>query len=230
MSDVLSEANNRIEKELAAGKKITDILSTMTLEYYKKSKEIVFNGDGYSDDWVKEAESRGLPNLRTTPEALAVYLDKDVTSFLSKQDILRENEIETRYNVLIESYNTWREIEFETLITMVEKCVLPSAFGYKETLAKTISQTNSIGEKSDIELEILRNISHNTGALYSNLSVLKSSLEEISKQDEAEKSHTIAAEIMPITEEIANLSNKLETMIPDQYWTLPTYFDMLFLR
>ena len=152
----MEEANLLLEQEIKLGKNVEDALFMLTKKYITNAKKVIFNGDGYSKEWLKEAEQRGLPNYKNTVEALEVFKDAKLTAFLVKTGVLSEQEITMRYNVLAERYNTHREIEFRTLLNMVYHQVLPAGITYKEQLSTVIRNQKEIGLESSVEVEIYK--------------------------------------------------------------------------
>ncbi len=229
VAEVLNESAEIIEKEISGGKSIEAALNTVTKKWVDNSYNIIFNGDGYSNEWLVEAEKRGLPNYRTTADALPLLVDSKENAFLTKTGIFTPAELETRYNVLIERYNTLREIEFETLITMVHQNVLPSVVDYKYKLIEVIRSQKETGFESSVEKELYKRLNFATETLYARVDNLKNSLKGL-PEDDQKKAKTIAETLLPLSEEVAKYCNEVEEMVPDNQWTLPKYFDMLFLR
>ncbi|HXH76547.1 MAG TPA: glutamine synthetase III [Bacteriovoracaceae bacterium] len=229
--DIFKETNVFIEAELAKGKSIDDALAAVTLKWYGNAQKVVFNGDGYSQEWVKEAASRGLGNLRTTPEAIAVLKDAKKTNVLVKHGIFTESEIITRHNVMIERYIKCRQIELKTLTGMVSKQVLPVAVQYKAVLAESIKQQKDCGVDHALELELLKNLSALTKSVHEQCTNLSSTLDDLHhKLDEESFAKKIAMDLMPQSVKIADLCNQIEELVPDETWPLPKFFDMLFIR
>ncbi len=228
--DVLEESNKMIEALIAEGKSVDhalgEVISKWTKHCYNK---IVFNGDGYSEEWVEEAAKRGLLNLRTTPEALAVLKDEKATSFLTTRGIFKQSELETRHNVLLERYNMLREIEFSTLLNMVYQNVLPATFDYKGELGSIISRQKDIHLESKVEVEIYKKLNFAAEKLYQEAHNLENALKALPEGDEA-RSDAIANTLLPYSVSVAESCNALEDLIPNNRWGLPKYFDMLFLR
>jgi glutamine synthetase len=229
VADVFADSNEWLEKEIKAGKKVDEALLELTKKWMTDSKHVVFNGDGYSDEWVKEAERRGLPNLRTCAEAFPVLADPKLTAFLSKLGVFKTEELETRYNVLLENYNTVREIEFSTLTAMVHQHVLASALDYKRELSEVIKNQKTIGLESKVEVELYKRVNFACEALYNNVTELASMVSEL-PEDALKRAHKIAHEVMPLSVEVANYCAQVEELVPDALWDLPKYYDMLFLR
>jgi glutamine synthetase len=228
VAEVFAEANTFLKAEIGAGKSIDESLAALTKKFATSSKSVVFNGDGYSDEWIKEAERRGLPNHRTTPDALKVLLDEKQTAFLTSQKILSSSELQTRYVVLEERYEKMREIEFKTLISMVHQNILPAAMTYKNELGLIATQNKALGLESEVELELLKRLNELTKWVFTETEKLTLALKKLETQEH--RSHKIANEIIPIADSVASWCNKLEEVVPNDLWTLPKYYDMLFLR
>lgn len=231
IADIFDETNTFLEGELKAGKSVDDALIAVVSKWYSKAQAVVFNGDGYSQDWVKEAEKRGLGNLRTTPEAIAVLKDAKKTNVLTKTGVFTELEINTRYNVMLERYIKSRDIELKTLRGMVLKQILPVAVEYKGLLAENIKKQKDAGSDHSLELELLKDLSSLSKTLYELTVNMNSTLEELHhKHDEETVAKKIAMELMPQSVKIADLCNQIEEIVPDENWPVPKYYDMLFIR
>jgi glutamine synthetase len=230
VADVFQETNTILENEIKSGKSADEALISVIMKWYGNARNVVFNGDGYSDDWVKEAARRGLGNHRTTPEAISVFKETKKTRFLMDSGVFRESEITTRNNVMIERYIKCREIEFRTLKSLVMKDVIPSALNYKTQLSTTISKLKEVGADASAETEILKNISHLTGEAFKLANQLMNLMETYHKLDEAGLAQKIAMELMPLSTQVATLCNQIEDFVPEELWTLPKYYDMLFIR
>tara|TARA_R110002072_G_scaffold276051_1_gene437451 strand:+ start:194920 stop:197106 length:2187 start_codon:yes stop_codon:yes gene_type:complete len=229
VAEVLNESASFLESEISGGASVEKALMSLTKKWVDSSYNIIFNGDGYSQEWVTEAEKRGLPNFRTTPDALPVLVDEKLNAFLTKTGVFTKDELETRFNVLTERYITLREIEFDTLVTMVHQHVLPSVIDYKVKLSEVIKNQKDSGFESSVEKELYKRINFSTETLYARVDNMRNSLKSL-PEDEQKKAKVIAGTLLPLSEEIAQYCNELEEMIPDDQWTLPKYYDMLFLR
>lgn len=231
VADVFEETNEFLESEIGKGKSINEALISLSHKWYTHAQHIIFNGDGYSGDWVKEAERRGLSNLRTTPEAIAVLKDPKKTEFLVSTGVFKPSEIATRHNVMLERYVKCRDIELKTLRGMVLKQVLPVAVEYKGSLAHNISELKACGVDHSLETELLTELSGLAKNLYQRVNSLTESLDALHEQGSKEKTaQVIAMELMPQSFEIASLCNQIEEIIPDEQWPVPKFYDMLFIR
>lgn len=229
--DIFAETNKIMEEELAKGKTSDEALTAVTLKWYTNAQKVVFNGDGYSQEWVKEAEKRGLGNLRTTPEAISVLKDTKKTKVLMSTGVFTESEISTRYNVMLERYIKCRQIELKTLSGMVLKQVVPVVVDYKAKLAESVKKQKEAGVDSSLELELLKDLAALSKTLYEQTVNLSSALEEYHhKFDEETFAKKIALELMPQSVKVADLCSQIEEIIPDEVWPVPKFYDMLFIR
>jgi len=229
VTDVMNEANTFLEGELAKGSTVDQALTALTKKLASESHVAVFNGDGYSKEWVEEAKRRGLPNLRTTPEALKTMTEKETYNFLVELGIFKAEEIDTRYNVLLERYIKIREIELETQIDMIHQFVIPSGLEYKKVLADIIKDQQIIGVSSQFEMEAYKKVTAKIDEIHALSQSLAKELngDHSDHQKYAEK---IASELMTTSTTMATVCNELEELIPNQFYSLPKYYDMLFLR
>lgn len=230
VADVFEETNKFIEDEIAKGKSSDEALMAVILRWYGNAQKSVFNGDGYSQEWVKEAERRGLANLRTTPEAIAVLKDGKKTNFLVTTGVFKESEINTRHNVMLERYIKCREIEIRTLTGMVLKQILPVAVDYKSQLAESIKKHKEVGADASLEMELLKDLGNLSKSLYEQTINMSNHLESLHNGDEETMARKIAQEIMPQSVKVAELCNRIEEIVPDENWPVPKYYDMLFIR
>lgn len=231
IADIFDETNKILEAEITGGKSVDEALIAVVNKWYSKAQSVVFNGDGYSQEWVKEAARRGLGNLRTTPEAISVLKDSSKTNVLTRTGVFTELEINTRYNVMLERYIKSRDIELKTLRGMVLKQVLPVAVQYKSVLAESIKMQKDAGSDSSLELELLKDLAALSKSLHEKINVLNQNLDDLhSKHNEELMATKIASELMPESVKIAELCNQIEEIIPDSEWPVPKYYDMLFIR
>ncbi len=228
VTDVLNDMNERIEKELGEGKEVNEVLIDITRDLYNNAKKVVFNGDGYSKEWEEEAEKRGLPNLRTSADALKLIADSKKNTFLTKLGIYSENELTMRFNVRVERYCKHRIIEFRTLVNLIHKDILPATIEYKGVLANSIDEQKDVGIEAKVDTILLKQINDKTTSLYEKTEKLMKEVEKLGEEiQDAEK---IANELLPLSEEMAEDIAFLEENVAEDHWPLPTYYDLLFVR
>lgn len=229
VTDVFKDANLFLEEAQASGQTIEESLMGLIKKLVKNSHNVVFNGDGYSKEWVTEAQRRGLPNLRTTPEALMTMKNFSDYEFLVRGGIFKKEEISTRYNILLEQYIKLREIEIDTLIDMIHQFVIPSALSYKIMLTKILKSQKDIGQTSEFEIAAYSKMSAQVDELHHLTNDLVKALGETHKNHE-EYALLIAHDLMEKTRRVAIICNELEEVIPNKLYSLPKYYDMLFLK
>jgi len=230
VASVLNEVNERIKTDLDSGKALNDVLMSLIKDLYNNSKKVVFNGDGYGDEWVKEAERRGLPNLRTSASALKVIMDTKANTFLTDLRIYSPSELETRYNVRVERYCMHRTIEFSTLLNILSKDIVPCIIKAKGTMAKSIADQKSIGLSTASDEAIIKDFSEHFETLVSDVNKLTKYIDKHANDHSIEYAELIAKDILPLSQKIAESIAFFENNISDDLWPLPTYFDMLFIK
>lgn len=229
-AEVMDESCGIIQKEMASGKTADEALITLAKKWYRNASQVVFNGDGYSEEWVKEANRRGLPNFRNTPDSLSCFKDSARVEFLNKMGVFRPEEIKTRYNVLLHRYITHRHIECETFKQMVAQYVIPTIIKYKESVAHAIKHQKDIGMESRMEKAVYQELNNISDELYGNYTQFLAKYEEVKKLEEETHAKKIATELLPLMEKMAVSCNVVEERMPDELWPLPKYYDMLFVH
>lgn len=188
---------------------------------------VIFNGDNYSDEWQEEAAKRGLPNLKTAPEALPCLVDEDVIELFSKYGVFSKDEKYSRYETYLEQYILKVEVEAKTTVEMAKTIIYPSAVRYQTELASSCLKMKELGVDCDTSsLE-------ETAILIKDLKANIQSLESLMAKeahDTVAEAKACCEEILPAMLKIRETSDKLEGIVADDLWALPTYQEMLFIR
>jgi glutamine synthetase len=229
VAEVLDEAAELIESEVKGGASIEASVRKLTKKLLVSSYAVLFNGNNYSDEWVAEAERRGLPNLANTPAALSVFMNEQANEFLRTSGVMTAVELETRCNVATDIYCTKREIEFRTICSLVHQYVMPAVVSYKRELLDVIAGQRTAGIETGPEVELLANIQAYQSDMFATCKKLAQATDELPDDPQA-RADEIANTLMNQAESIAASCNELELMIADDLWRLPTQVDMLFLR
>ena len=199
-------------------------------EAFKESAPVRFEGNNYSEEWVKEAKKRGLPNLRRTPEALEQLITRQSRTLLTKLGIFTKAELESRYHVRLERYVKDMLIEMHTLKEIVDTLILPAAFSYSGSLATSASHAVSAGIKNVPQVAAANEI----GGMIETLRERRDALEETIEKaegmhDEPAKQAKLltsaGADAMAAARETCDA---LELKVADELWPLPKYREMLF--
>lgn len=197
----------------------------------RKHKKVIFNGNGYSEEWVKEAEKRGLYNLASTPEALPTFVsDKNVELF-TKHHIFTKEEIFSRYEILLENYVKTICIESRTLQEMLTKDFLPAVSTYTGMVARDAASRKAFLPSLSTEKEeaLVTELSAVNETLTGKLEVLKQLTRQVDGIDDMQKAaDTCHEEVLPLMEELRVTASDAEAKIPDSILGYPTYDQLLF--
>lgn len=231
VSEALREMNAALKSKSTSGLPGKEDVLEVIKDTYLATKNILFVGDGYSEQWQREAERRGLPNLVNTPKALSVLNDDKTQSMLIELGIYRsQNELVSRYNVLIEQYNLKKIIELKCQEDLISSHVLPAAQLQARVLGENLEyQDEVLGKASSIQKDFYAKFVTKIDELITErdkLSVVISIGDEIS--DETKLGHFLAEDGVKVMERINKLSNWLELHIDDNLWSLPKYREMLY--
>ena len=197
----------------------------------EEHKRIIFNGNGYTDEWVEEAEKRGLYNLKTTPDALPHFIAEKNIALFTKHGIFTKEELFSRYEIWLENYYKTINIESNTMVEMVQKDLLPSVMSYIEEIASTASLKASVvpGITCESETALITKLSELQDAMTKGLEKLKSDTAKArATEDVLENAKLYQAEVLEDMEELRKSADAAETLIPDDLLPYPTYGKLLF--
>lgn len=206
-------------------------LHDLIKEVIAKHKRIIFNGDGYDEAWVKEAEKRGLYNLKTTPDALKYLLKKKNTDLFVSHGVYSKVELEARHEVLIENYVKVVNIEALTMLDMAKKDLLPAMSEYVTELACAIKERKSVAPETDVtyERETLEELSRLVTATYGSVRKLEKDLSEAKKiASDEERADYYKSTIISDMDGLRESVDAAETITPTKYWPYPGYGELLF--
>jgi glutamine synthetase len=213
------------------GTKTEDAIKTVLRGYLKDSKKVLFGGNGYSDEWVKEAKRRGLNNIKTTPRALEAYLSEASIDLFVKNGIFNHKELEARTDIRFESYVLRLQIEGRLINEMVQNHIVPAAVNYQKRLADNVQTLMGIGQnKSTLkaQTEIISDISSHINKLHAANKEMTAERAKANKIEDAHKRAIAYCEkVKPLFDEIREHSDALESIVDDREWPFPTYRDLL---
>lgn len=231
MAESLDELRQQIEKGIAAGKD----LNTAAVEVLRKtvieSKKVLFGGDGYSDAWHKEAAKRGLPNMKTCPEALASYLTKEAEHLFTKYKVYNEREIEAIYHIDIENYIKQVEIEAQVAKSMAVTSYFAAATTYITELSQTVSGLKATLGKGDKGAKAVTGVVKNLSTLVAQLTVevagLEKQLQSARKVEDIKKKGAAYLAVRKQTDAVRAVVDGLEELVAGDLWPVPKYSDMI---
>ncbi len=230
VAEAIVEITAALKAELKHGGSVDDAALKVVRKIFKETSAIRFEGNGYSEAWVKEAKKRGLLNLRRAPEALAQMTTKPVKDLFAKLSILTEAELESRYHVRVERYVKDVLIEMETMAEMLDTQILPAAYAYLGSLAEGAAKAKQGGIKSIPQKAAAEATGKVVTALQAKTAALHAAIKRAHALhgDEAKCAAFLTAGGYDAMEACRALADKLEVSIGDQYWPLPRYREMLF--
>ncbi|MCM1537408.1 MAG: glutamine synthetase III [bacterium] len=225
VAEAFCEAADRLEKAEDFENEVHDLIK----EYMTKHQRIVFNGDGYSDEWVTEAEKRGLPNIKSMIEAAGSLTTEKAVKLFEKFGIFTEKELESREEIIYETYAKTINIEALTMIDMAGKQIIPAVMSYTKSLADTINAVKAAGGDASVQVDLLKE----TTAL---LSDMKNALSDLKKAEaDASAMADVKAQaffykdtVMKIMQELRTPADKLEMIVDKELWPFPTYGELMF--
>ncbi|MGB0166745.1 MAG: glutamine synthetase III [Luteibaculum sp.] len=226
-----------VDKRIAGGTKKDIAILQEIKELIKESKKIRFEGNGYSDEWVKEAKKRGLSNIKDTPRALDILINKKTVDLFEGLEILSEKELHARNEIKFENYTRKIQIESRVIGDLAQNHIIPKVFEYQNELIKNVDGMIKIygaadGKKmASTQLSLIREITMHVNAVKQNVDDM---IEARKKANAIEDAHKMALaycdEVKPFFDTIRYHSDKLEMLVDDEYWPLPKTRELLFYR
>ena len=231
LNTIVAESLSDFADELEKADDFTKALNDLIAKTIKQHKRIVFNGNNYAEEWVVEAEKRGLLNLRSTTEALPCLIaDKNVKVF-EKYGVLSPVELHARYEILVESYTKVITIEALTMVSMARKDILPAANAYIGKLAKTAAAIQQVAPDADCgyQASMIQKLSALTKTALDATSELDSALSHAPEGGDATEHANYCHEaVLPAMERLRITADEMEMLVGREQWPLPSYGDMLF--
>lgn len=226
VAEILSQFADVIEKASNVGEACNQLI----LDVIAKNKRIIFNGNGYAPEWVEEAARRGLPNIRNTVDSISSILSEKNLSTFAKHGVLSRVELESRTEILYETYTKTINIEGQTALEMSKRQILPSVISYRADLADSINSIESCGAEADFERALFGKISAGLKSFGANIDKLEAALSTAAglhgnTKAQAEAYRDLVFTTMGSLRQDADL---LETLVDAEYWPMPTYTDLLF--
>lgn len=215
-ADVLENAND-FEKAL----------HTLIKETIQKHKRIIFNGNGYTEEWLKEAKQRGLLNLPTTADAIPYYITSNNIALFTKHGIFNENELKARDAILYETYYKKCNIEALTMVRMVEQDILPAVIDYENMLLMN-AEKKQLLFKQEKHTTLIQKLDELTNALYESTQTLKEKLKQMDEHDMKATAMSCKESILPQMDIVRHYTDQLEEITAKSYWPYPDYFDLLY--
>ena len=221
-AEALCNFAERLEQAADPAAAVPQILA----DTLKEHGRIIFNGNNYSQEWVAEAERRGLLNLRTTADAMHAFATEKNVALFKKFGVYNHSEVVSRKDILLENYTKLIAIEANTMIDMAKTQIIPATFRYGESLADYALKKKELGVKGIAETDLLRKVSALTDEIAAKTEALEQAM--IGLYDNEHPSYYCRDTIIPAMNELRAAADQLEPMMPQQYQPYPTYADLLY--
>jgi glutamine synthetase len=230
VASAIDEMTDSLEAEMNNGSDFETALSKVLHTTLKDTGSIIFNGDGYSDKWQKEAKKRGLLNLKTTMDAIPHLHAKKNVALFEKYNVLSERELESRLEIMIEQYFKTINIEAETTEMMIRTMVVPGAVRYLNELVALAERGHGLGLNVGGSTITLNEVNDLLNELVTALGELSKQNAELGGDEVHSKADHMYKNVIPAMNKVRNVADRLEKLVADDYWPLPTYREMLFVR
>ena len=234
MADQLVKFKTEVDKLIKKGEKKDIAILTVIKKYIKESKSIRFEGNGYSEEWEKEAASRGLSNIKTTPKALDAYVSEKTLNLFEKLHVFNHRESEARHEILLESFYKKLQIEARVIGEIVNSVIIPSAVEYQSKLVQNVQGLQAIGlDKATYkaQLELITKIATHVNFIKSNVDSMVAARKKANAIDDLrDRSIAYDETVKTFFEPIRYHVDKLEQVVDDGQWPLPKFRELLFIK
>ena len=230
LNTIVAEALKQFADLLENADDLNTAVHDLIQKTFKEHKRIIFNGNGYDEAWIKEAEKRGLSNYASTPEAFAHYLDLKNVSVFTDNNIMSEAEIRSRYDIYLEKYIKSINIEARTLLDMLKKDILPAGLCFEKRLLDTLTLSRSFGFMDDesYEMKTFQMVRGLKNEIVTDVDNLEAALNDVPREDLLATAFYYHDEIISLMDSIRKNTDELEQITDRNLWPMPTYKELLF--
>ncbi|MCE2454197.1 MAG: glutamine synthetase III [Gemmatimonadetes bacterium] len=229
-AESLDELCEELEAAVEEGLPLEDGMRVVLSRETRGFRPVIFNGDNYSDEWVVEAEKRGLHNLRTTMDALPIIESEKNKALFDKYNVLSPREVESRYETYTEQYAATVNIEGQTAQHMAQTMFLPAAVEYLKNLVNVIECADEVDLKVRGVNATARTVSDLIDRLVEKIEPLAEENQAAAEMEGTEMANHVRDRVIPAMDEVRDVVDRLERIVPDELWPVPAYRDMLFVR
>ncbi len=229
VTDALDSIASDLEKAVSGGKKIEDAAWALLPKVIKAHKRIIFNGNGYAEEWQKEAKKRGLLNLRNTVDALPELVTPAVVKAFEKQKVLNKRELEAREEINFEAYNKTVNVEAQLMVLMSNRYILPAALEYQKEVGQAVVAAKGAGAPSKQGKALAKTLAKQIDALKGTTDQLAKALDH-SGDSPSKHAKYFRDKVIPLMTKLRDAGDALELNVPHEMWPLPTYREMLFIK
>lgn len=228
LNTIVAETLTEIAEELEGCADVHKAALEKSIQIFKDHERIIFNGNGYSDEWVEEAEKRGLYNLKTTPDAMPYFVTQKSIDLFTKQGVFTEVEVKTRGEIMMEDYNNTLHFEMLTMLEMAKQEILPACLKYTKFVTDDLASKKSLGIDAPKELEKAKTLTSLTEDLMAKIDTLDAAT-AVPDVDAYAVGMYYKDTVIPAMDALRETADTLETIVAKEYWPFPTYTDLLYL-
>jgi glutamine synthetase len=234
VADQLRKFKVEVDKLMKKGEKKDLALLTVIKRYIKESKAIRFEGNGYSDEWEKEAEARGLSNIKTTPKALDVLITEKTEKLFEETRVFSRREAHARHDILLEEFYKKLQIEARVMGELVNNVIIPAAITYQSALVENVKGLKDIGLKADtyaVQIDIINKLAEHINFIKTNVDQMVEARKKANTiEDNREKAIAYDETVKSFFQPIRYHVDKLEQLVDDRLWPLPKFRELLFIK
>jgi glutamine synthetase len=230
VAESLDYMATKIEADMKAGKTLITAMQDLLPGIIKESKKVIYNGNGYSEEWHAEAEKRGLPNLKNTIDALPVIVEPETIALFTKYKVYSEKELRSRLNILAEAYVKALIIEGKTALMMAKTIILPAALRYQKEVGESIAAAKAAGASSAAGVEVFGTLVSTINEFTTATKTLEKAVNHHAEGEPFDHAKHAREHIFSALAVVRESGDKLESMVADDLWPLPTYREMLFIK
>jgi glutamine synthetase len=227
VADALSDMADELEQAANVKTAAQKILQRIATEH----RRVIFNGDNYTEEWVAEAERRGLPNITSTVASLETIMDEENVAAFKKHGVLTEAELHARAEILLETYSMSINIEARTMLNMAKRQILPACIEYTSVLGSAVGAVSSAGVEAAPQKDLLERVCGLIVTMKNDISQLEEKTDKAGDlTDSTKQARLCRDEVIPAMRALRSNADDLEAMVSADLWPIPTYAEMLFMK
>lgn len=230
LNTIVAEELRKFADELEQAEDFNTAVHELVRRTYVEHKRIIFDGNGYSDEWRQEAERRGLPNITNSVDAVDAFLDDKVVELFGRHGVLSKIELQSRAEIRYEAYVKQINIEAKTMLDIASKRIRPAVVKYAGEVARSVAAVQAVGMDASAEEELLREISDNLKLFHERLKVLTEVTEQAGrlKGDSKSQAFFYRDYVFRSMKELREPADRLEMLVDEDAWPFPTYGELLY--
>jgi glutamine synthetase len=229
LNTIAAEAFDEIATRLEKAKDKKAEAAAIIKEIYKKHNRVIFNGNNYAEEWVAEAEKRGLPNVRNSVDALKAFVTPKAFKLFEKYEVLSHKELHSRYDIYVETYSKQINIEALTAVDMVKKQFIPAAAEYATFLADSISSFKAVSVSAPVQEDLLKKLGALLASAYKGVTKLEAAVAKSQgTADAVKQAEAFRDKVVTAMQSLRGDIDAIEALVPKDMWPVPSYADLLF--